>query len=170
MIKAANEANLTATFYTFFASSPGTPSAIGAAGAEKVKALLYWHPNNEIFVGKELVESFKKKYNDDYFPSATCAGVALLAKAIKTVKASDPMKVACAMEGMKVHILNGEVEMRRQDHQLQQPLYMVTWIKTNGREVKYDHDNTGHGWRTDQKIDTRLATLPTSCQMIRSAM
>jgi branched-chain amino acid transport system substrate-binding protein len=169
LIKASKEADLKANFYTFFASSPGTPSAMGAAGADRVKSLPYWHPNNETFAGKEIVEAFKKKYNDDYFSSATYTGIALLAKAMKETKSTDPVKVAYAMEGMKVTSLNGEVEMRKADHQLQQPLYMVTWVKTNGKDVRYDHENTGYGWKTDRKIDTYVAALPTSCQMKRPA-
>ncbi|HJV87761.1 MAG TPA: branched-chain amino acid ABC transporter substrate-binding protein [Noviherbaspirillum sp.] len=167
LIKAAKEANLNANFYTYFASSSGVPASIGSAGADRVKALPYWHPNNETFAGKEIVEAFKKKYNDDFFSSATYAGIELLSTAIKQTKSTNPVKVAYAMEGMKVKSLNGEVEMRKTDHQLQQPLYMVTWVKTNGKDVKFDAENTGYGWRTDRKIDTYVATLPTSCQMKR---
>lgn len=73
------------------------------------------------------------------------------------------------MEGMKVKSLNGEVEMRKADHQLQQPLYIATWTKVNGKDVKFDQENTGYGWKTDQKIDAFVAAQPTSCQMKRPA-
>ncbi|MFZ6644501.1 branched-chain amino acid ABC transporter substrate-binding protein [Undibacterium sp. TJN25] len=169
LIKSSKEANLRSTFYTFFASSPGIAGAIGSAGEDRVKSIPYWHPNNETFSGKEIVESFKKKYNDDYFSSATYTGIALLAKAMKESKSTDPIKVAFAMEGMKVNSLNGEVEMRKADHQLQQPLYMVTWVKVNGKDVKYDEESTGYGWRTDRKIEAAAVTLPTTCQMVRPA-
>ena len=53
------------------------------------------------------------------------------------------------------------------DHQVQQPLVIATWVKTNGRDVKHDQENTGYGWRTDQKIDTYSAAQPSSCQMKR---
>ena len=39
-------------------------------------------------------------------------------------KTTDPVKVAAAMEGLKFKSFNGEVEMRKTDHQLQQPLYI----------------------------------------------
>jgi branched-chain amino acid transport system substrate-binding protein len=71
------------------------------------------------------------------------------------------------MEGMKLKSLNGEIEMRKSDHQLQQPLYVETWTKVNGKDVKYDQDNTGYGWRKDQKLESFVATQPTSCQMVR---
>lgn len=170
LIKAAKDANLKANFYTFFASSPGIAVAIGSAGEDHVKSLPYWHANNENFSGKEIVEAFKKKYNDDYSSSATYAGIALLSKAIKKAQSIDPVKVAFAMEGMKVTSLNGEVEMRKADHQLQQPLYMVTWVKVNGKDVKYDQGNTGYGWKTNRKIEASAAALPTTCQMTRPAV
>jgi branched-chain amino acid transport system substrate-binding protein len=50
---------------------------------------------------------------------------------------------------------------------LQQPLYVTTWVKTNGKTVKFDQENTGYGWRTDQKVDAYVASQPTSCSMKR---
>ena len=167
LIKAAKDADLKADFYTYYGSTTGVPTAMGAAGADRVKYVGYWNVNNEGFVGKEIVEGFKKKYNDDYYAMATYTGIAMLAKAFNDAKTTDPVKVAFAMEGMKVKSLNGEVEMRKADHQLQQPLYIATWVKVNGKDVKYDQENTGYGWRTDQKVDAFVAAQPTSCQMKR---
>ena len=170
LIKAAKDADLKADFYTYYGSTTGVPTAMGAAGADRVKYVGYWNVNNEGYVGKEIVENFKKKYNDDYYAMATYTGIAMLAKAFNEAKTTDPVKVAFAMEGMKIKSLNGEVEMRKADHQLQQPLYIATWVKVNGKDVKYDQENTGYGWRTDQKVDAFVAAQPTSCQMKRPAM
>ena len=145
------------------------PSAMGAAGAERVKMIAYWQPNNEKFSGKEIAEAFKKKYGDDYYTMSTYTAIALLSKAIKEAKSTDPIKVAFAMEGMTLQSLNGEVTMQKSDHQLQQPLYISTWTKTNGKDVRYDQENTGYGWKTEQKIDAYTATQPSSCQMKRPA-
>ncbi len=169
LIKAAKDADLKADFYTYYGSTTGVPTAMGAAGADRVKYVGYWNVNNEGFAGKEIVEGFKKKYNDDYYAMATYTGIAMLAKAFNDAKTTDPVKVAFAMEGMKVKSLNGEVEMRKADHQLQQPLYIATWTKVNGKDVKFDQENTGYGWKTDQKIDAFVAAQPTSCQMKRPA-
>jgi branched-chain amino acid transport system substrate-binding protein len=167
LIKAAKDADLKANFYTYYGATTGVPTAMGAAGADHVKYVGYWNANNETFAGKEIVEGFKKKYNDDYYAMATYSTIAMLAKAMKEAKSADPVKVAFAMEGMKVKSLNGEIEMRATDHQIQEPLYIATWVKTDGKKVRYDQENTGYGWRTDQKIDTYVASQPTSCQMKR---
>ena len=65
LIRAAKDADLKANFYTYYAGTSGVPSAMGAAGAERVKMIAYWQPNNEKFSGKEIAEAFKKKYGDD---------------------------------------------------------------------------------------------------------
>lgn len=169
LIKAAKEAGVTAKFYTYYAGTTGVPTAMGASGEGQVKQVAYWTPNTENFSGKEIAAEFKKKYNDDFYVQDLYTVIEMLAKAIKDTKSADPTKVAFAMEGMKVKALNGEVEMRKTDHQLQQPLYISTWAKVDGKTVKYDQENTGYGWKTDQKIDTFVGTQPTSCQMKRPA-
>jgi branched-chain amino acid transport system substrate-binding protein len=167
LIKAAKDADLKANFYTYYAGTTGVPTAMGASGADHVKSVAYWTPNNETFSGKEIVAAYKKKYNDDFYAMATYSIVEMLSKAIKDAKSTDPIKVAFALEGMKVISLNGEVEMRKVDHQLQQPLYIATWSKVDGKTVRYDQENTGYGWKTDQKIESYIAAQPTSCQMKR---
>ncbi len=169
LIKAAKDADLKANFYTYYGATTGVPTAMGAAGADHVKVVAYWHPNNETFSGHEIVEAYKKKHNDDFYTLSIYTGLELLGQAIKNSKSTEPVKVAYAMEGLKVTSLNGEVEMRKSDHQLQQPLYIATWSKIDGKTVKYDQENTGYGWKTDQKIDSFVATQPTSCQMKRPA-
>jgi len=167
LIKAAKDAGLNANFYTYYAATTGVPTAMGAAGEDRVKYVGYWNVNNEKFVGADVAEGYQKKYNDDYYTMATYTGIAMLAKAFKETKSTDPVKVAAALEGMKVQSLNGEVEMRKQDHQLLQPLYIAKWVKVNGKDVKYDQEKTGYGWKTEALLPTYIATQPTSCQMQR---
>ncbi|MBA4280967.1 MAG: branched-chain amino acid ABC transporter substrate-binding protein, partial [Ralstonia sp.] len=44
---------------------------------------------------------------------------------------------------------------------------IATWEKTNGKNVKFDQENTGYGWKTDAVLDQYVASQPTSCQMKR---
>jgi len=169
LVKAAKDAGLTAKFYTYYAGTSGVPTAMGGATAGMVKQVAYWIPNNETFSGKEIVEAFKKKYNDDFYVSDLYTVIQMVAKAAKDTNSTDPVKMAFAMEGMKVKAVNGDVEMRPVDHQLQQPLYISTWAKVDGKKVKYDQENTGYGWSMDQKVESYVATQPTSCQMKRPA-
>jgi branched-chain amino acid transport system substrate-binding protein len=167
LIRAAKDADLKANFYTYYAVTTGVPTAMGAAGAEHVKIVGNWLINSDTSKGKDIVEGYKKKYNDDYYTAQTHSSIGMLAQAIKAARSTDPVKVAFAMEGAKFNSLNGEVTMQKVDHQLQQPLFIGTWTKVNGKDVKYDQENTGYGWKMDKKIDAYMAGQPTSCQMKR---
>jgi len=167
LVRAANDADLKADFYTYYANTAGVPTALGASGAGRIKNVWYWNINSEGFPGKDIAEGFKKRYKDDYIGMSTFTAMAFLARAMVEAKSSDPLKVAFAMEGMKVQSLNGVVEMRKSDHQAQQPLYISTWTKTNGKDVRYDQENTGFGWKTSAKSDAFVGSQPTSCAMKR---
>lgn len=167
LVKAARDTSLKAKFYTYYGYTTGVPTVMGAAAANYVRYVGTWNVNNETYAGKELVESFKKKFNDDYYGMTTYSSIQVLGLGINQAKSTDPVKVAFAMEGLRFKSLNGDVEMRKSDHQLQQPIYITTWTKTNGKDVKFDQENTGHGWKTEQKIDAYVASQPTSCNMKR---
>ncbi len=170
MIRAAKDADLKANFYTYYAVTTGVPTAMGASGADRVKIVGNWLINGDVATGKDIVEGYKKKYNDDFYTAQTHSSIGMLSQAIKQSKSTDPVKVAFAMEGAKFQSLNGGVMMNKVDHQLQQPLYIGTWSKVDGKAVRYDQENTGYGWKMDKKIDAYYATQPTSCQMKRPAM
>jgi branched-chain amino acid transport system substrate-binding protein len=169
LIKAAKDADLQANFYTYYAGTTGVPTAMGAAGADRVRFVGNWHPNESTFKGQDLVDQYKKKYNDDYYTTQTYTSIRMLAEAMKRAKSSDPVKVAFAMAGAKTQALNGEVEMRATDHQLQQPLVIATWSKVDGKTVKIDQENTGFGWKTESVQPAFVGVQPTSCQMKRPA-
>jgi len=95
----------------------------------------------------------------------------MVAEAMKQAKSAEPLAVAKQLEGMKFQTDLGEVEMRAADHQLIQPLYISTFERSAGKggpkEVKYDVENTGMGFKTEAKIDGSVSAQPTSCQMKR---
>ena len=80
-------------------------------------------------------------------------------------KSTDPVKVAAAMEGLKFKSYNGEVEMRRDDHQLQMPLYMAKWQKAGPGDVNVE--NTGMTFKLVQEFNAATAATPTTCKMSR---
>jgi branched-chain amino acid transport system substrate-binding protein len=169
LIKASKDAGVTANYYTYYAATTGVPTAMGAAGAGHVRYVGYMGANTKDNPPQadQIMDGFKKKYDDDFFEMAAYTAVAMLSKAIKETKSTDPVKVAKAMEGMKVQSLNGIVEMRASDHQAQQPLVIATWVKADGKDIKYDQEKTGYGWRTDAELEASSAVQPTTCQMKR---
>ena len=88
---------------------------------------------------------FKKKFNDDFYTARLpSACIEMLSQAMAKAKSTDPVKVAKAMEGLKVKSFNGEVEMRKSDHQLQQPLYITMWQKADAKNAVQRGEHRHH--------------------------
>jgi len=169
LVRAARDAGLTANFYTYYAGVIGTPTAIGAAGADRVRMVAYWHPNIDKYPGEALYTGFKKQFGEEFYTIASYTSLTMLAEAIRRNGGNaDPLRVAYALEGMKLPSLMGEIEMRASDHQLQQPLFVATWSRLGGA-VTHDVEKTGHSWKTEMAIPTFVGAQPTSCQMQRPA-
>ncbi|HRO58012.1 MAG TPA: branched-chain amino acid ABC transporter substrate-binding protein [Burkholderiaceae bacterium] len=167
LVKAAKEAGLDANFYTYYGYSTGLPTAIGESGIDRVRYVGYWNASDSVMNADELVTGFRQRFDDDYFQISTYTSIRMLAEAMRKAQSTDPVKVAFAMEGLKVQSLNGEVEMRASDHQLQQMIYIASFQKVDGKDVRFDQEKTGIGWRTEARLDAAQASLPTSCEMKR---
>jgi len=167
-VRAARDAGLTANMYTYYAGVIGTPTAMGSSGADRVRQVSYWHPNIDKYPGEAIYDDFKKRFGEEWYTLASYTSVTMLAEAIRRAGSTDPLRVAYAMEGLKMQSLTGEIEMRAADHQLQQPLFISTFTKAGGA-VKHDSEKTGYGFRTEKAIPTYVASTPTSCTMQRPA-
>ena len=104
--------------------------------------------------------------NDDLTQASIYHAFALLDNAFAQTKSTDPVKVAAALEGMKIKSFNGEVEMRKSDHQLQQTLYMTVWQKADAK-YPYSPENTGMTLAPVATYEPYVSSTPTSCQMTR---
>ncbi len=167
LIKAAKDANLPATFYTYYAGTTGVPTAMGPAGEDRVRMVSNWAPNEKTFTGADMREEFGKRNEGDFYVKQTYDVLRLLSEGIRRAKSTDPVKVAFAMEGAKFPSLNGDVEMRASDHQLQQALVITSWQKKDGKTVRFDDEKTGYGWRTESVQPQYIGVQPTSCTMTR---
>jgi branched-chain amino acid transport system substrate-binding protein len=166
LIKAANDAGLNVKFYTYYAGVTGTPTALGPAAAGRVFNVAY---NHNAMPGdvRKYSDEFKSRFNDDWYTGAVWHVYALLSNAMAKAKSTDPVKVAAAMEGLKFTSFNGEVEMRKTDHQLQQPLWISVWQKVGAKPNDYNVENTGFNLQPVRAFDAYVSSTPTSCQMKR---
>ena len=166
LLKAANDAGLNnVKFYTYYAFGSGSPTAMGAASDGKVYTVGYGHYNMGGPI-QPLMAEFKKKMNDDLTQSSIYHVFALLDAAFVKTGGTDPVKVAAALEGMKLKSFNGEVEMRKSDHQLQQGLFIARWEKAGGK-YPMDSENTGYTFVPVKYYEPYVASTPTSCEMKR---
>jgi len=165
LIKSANDSGLNVKFYTYYAVTTGTPTAMGAGSDGKVYQVGYAHYN----MGGEMqkyADDFKKKFNDDLYTTDVYTVFQALTDAFVKAKSTDPVKVAAAMEGMKFKSFNGDVELRKSDHQLQQGLFITKWEKASAK-YPYSPENTGYTLAPVKYYDAYVASTPTSCQMKR---
>ncbi|MDM0020112.1 branched-chain amino acid ABC transporter substrate-binding protein [Variovorax saccharolyticus] len=166
LIKAANDAGLNnVKFYTYYGTVSGTPTAMGAASAGKVFQVGYGHYNMGGDI-QRLSTEFNKKFKEDLYTSAAYTSLQMLVDGFVKAKSTDPVKVAAALEGMRFKSFNGDVEMRKTDHQLQQGLYVSKWEKAGGK-FPIDSENTGYTFVPVKYYEPYVASTPTSCEMKR---
>jgi branched-chain amino acid transport system substrate-binding protein len=172
LIRAAKDAGLKAKFYTFYAGVVGSPVALGDAGVDRVYNVSYLDENVISPEGAKYIDDFRKKFGKEQFPY-TFAMPGLLdamKKAATQANSLDPTKVAAAMEGLKSQNFFGPTEMRKDNHQLIQNMYVSTFAKVDGKAVKYNADGTlEYGFKSAFAVPADATRLPTTCQMQRPA-
>jgi branched-chain amino acid transport system substrate-binding protein len=165
LIKAGKDAGLKVNWETYYGGSPGAVTAIGEAGVDALKQVSEWHKNAAPDLDT-TVAAFDKRYpgkENEYTYWRAKTMWEMFAAAAKKAGSNDPVKVAKVLEGMKMPTSLGEVEMRADNHQILQPLYVSTLVKG----PKYDAEGTGLGWKSDAKVDGQSTALATTCKMER---
>ncbi|MEY4344415.1 MAG: hypothetical protein RL032_247 [Pseudomonadota bacterium] len=164
-IKAANEGGYTGKFFTYYMAGEGTPTAVGTNGEGRVFQVAVGHTN----MGGQMekwAKEFNAKYNDDLTSVQFAHVFEMLGAAMASAKSTEPVKVAAALEGLKTKGFNGEIEMRKTDHQLQQPLYVSVWQKVD-KKFPYSMEKTGMTLAVVKEYPNYVSSTPTSCQMKR---
>jgi len=162
LVKAAKDAGLTANFYTYYAVTSGVPTAMAAGVGGKVRVVAVGHTS--LPGVQKWMNEYKAKFNDDWYTFQTYAGLQMLSDGMAKAKSTDAVKVAAAMHGLQFKSFNGDVEMRKSDHQLQQSLYISEWRKADAKNP-YSVENTGFNFQEVRAIPAYVSSTPTSCQM-----
>ena len=170
LIKAAVEAGLDVRFDTFLAHLIGGPTAIGAAGENRLTSVFEYSGNVPVDLKNAEAEKFgtdwRASHDTDFSTLNFMTMLDMLAKAIDKAGSTDALKVALALEDMHVQDMVGQENiMRKEDHQLLMPYYVGVFSK----DVKYDSEHTGFGWKTVMTASAAELTLPTICKMKRPA-
>jgi branched-chain amino acid transport system substrate-binding protein len=167
LLKAANEAGLTVDYYTYYASSSGMLTALGERALGRVKNIGSDNPNPPEERAVRYIAGYRDKYKEAGLDNRPGVVIEMLAQAIERAHSTDPAKVARALEGMSYGYLYGSVQMRADDHQLIQPIFVTVVARVNGRDVKFDSDHSGMGWKAERRIEGKDTILPTTCKMNR---
>jgi len=174
LVKAGRDAGLDVNWLTYYAGGLGTPTAMGEAAAGKVKIIAEYHSNVENNKAAKWDADYRKqapKGNPDFYFLRGKIMWDMFAKAIVQAKSVEPKAVAIALEGMRHDGELGEVEMRKADHQLIQPLYVLTIVKSAAKggpkNAKIDMEGSGLAPVTEARLEGYTSATPTSCQMKR---
>jgi len=165
LIKAGKDAGLKVNWYTYYGGALGAPSAIGKDGVGVVKQISEYHSNALPEPDPDAV-AFRKRFtgkDDEFGYYRLKTTFDMFAAAAAKAKSNDPVKVAKALEGIKVMTTVGEAEMRADNHQILMPMF----VSTLSDSVKYDVEKSGVGFKTDVKINGKDMALPTTCKMQR---
>jgi branched-chain amino acid transport system substrate-binding protein len=168
LLKAGVGAGLEIRYDTYLGNILGAVTAIGATGADRMTVIMEYNENLPVEEHNPAAEqfdtAFRKDHKFDFSAPTWVVMFRMLSRAINEVRSTDPFKVALKLEGMQEEDLLGKVQtMRKDDHQLILPLYegLLT------RDVKYDTEGTGLGWKTIATVPAAQETMPTSCKMKR---
>jgi branched-chain amino acid transport system substrate-binding protein len=165
LVKAMNDAGLKIPLYAYYPAVSGTPTALAAAGDVEVYQISYAHSNYSGELGA-ITNEYQKKFGDDFYTFSIYNGVKMLSDAMVKAKSTDPVKVAAALSGLRFDGFNGESEMRKLDHQMQQGLYISKWQKVDAKN-KYSVEKTGYTFAPVKYIESYIASTPTTCDMKR---
>ena len=165
LVKAMNDSGLKMPIYAYYAGVSGTPTALAAGKDLEVYQIAYNHSNYGGEIGK-LADGFKAKFKEDFYTFSIYNAMVMMSNAMAKAKSTDPVKVAAAMEGLKFKGFNGESEMRKTDHQLQQGLWISKWQKVDAKN-KYSVEDTGYTFAPVKYLEPYVASTPTSCDMKR---
>jgi len=168
LIKAAVDAGLNVRFDSFLAHLIGGPTAIGATGEGRLTSIMEFNVNVAADKGAadalKVATDWRASHDTDFATLPFITMIDMLAAAIEKAGGTDPLKVALALEGMQMKDLMGEPNtMRKEDHQLLTPFYAGVFTK----DVKYDAEKTGLGWKTYMTATAADLTPPTTCKMKR---
>lgn len=165
LVKAMNDAGLNLPIYAYYPAVSGTPTALAQGEHANVYQISYGHSNYGGRMG-ELTQGFKATHNDDLYTFAVYNALVGVSHAMAKAGTTDPVKVAAALEGLKWDGFDGPVEMRADDHQLQQGMWISKWQKVDDKN-SYSVENTGYTFAPVKHISAEDASTPTTCDMKR---
>jgi branched-chain amino acid transport system substrate-binding protein len=168
LIKAGMEAGLDVKYYTLYAHLGGGPTAIGPAGNGKVAVIHGFNENIAVETGNTVLESWTRRFREthdfDFYAAGFRTIFEFIQAAFNKAGTTDPLAFALALEGLTLTDMMGrQVTMRKEDHQLLTEYFAAVFSK----EVKYDSEKTGLGWKTLTTVDAKDLAQPTTCQMKR---
>ena len=151
LIKAGKDAGLKVDWETYYGGSPGAVTAIGEAGVDTLKQVSEWHKQRDARARRDggRVRQALSRQGERVRVLAREDDVGDVRRRGEEGAVERSGQGRAALEGMKMPTSLGEVEMRADNHQILQPLYVSTLVE--GREVR----RRRHGPRLEDRRQGR---------------
>ncbi len=156
LVKAAADSGYKGRFYTYYLGDEVLVDAAGP-GAKGDAQISTWADN--VPGVDDVSDAFEKRFGRTFYYWHVVNEIDTLAAAMKQADSSDPAKVAAAMSGMKRQTPLGESDMRADNHQLIQPLYITELAPGLPHVFK----EVGLGFQTVGTIDAESTRMATTC-------
>ena len=157
LVKAAADSGYHGKFYTYYLGDEVLVDAAGP-GAKGDAQISTWAGNVPGI--DDIQDAFEKRFGRTFYYWHVVNEIDSLAAAMKQADSSDPAKVAAAMSGMSRTTPLGVSEMRADDHQLIQPLF-ITELEPN---LPHVFKAVGLGFKTMATIPAETTRMATTCQ------
>lgn len=156
LVKAAADSGYKGKFYTYYLGDEVLVNAAGP-GAKGDAQISTWSGNVPGI--DDISDAFEKRFGRTFYYWHVVNEIDMLAAAMKQADSSDPVKVAAALSGMKATTPLGISEMRADDHQLIQPLF-ITELEPDQPHV---FKQTKLGFKTMATITADSTRMATTC-------
>jgi branched-chain amino acid transport system substrate-binding protein len=167
LMQAAGKAGGGTRIYVASNAIAGVPAAIGVGGVDRVYAVLTWHSN----IGENLLDDFagayRAKHDEEWNGLPSYISTQMLVTSMQTTRSAEPLRVARILEGLSFLGVSSPIAMRRDNHQLLQPLYVATLARVGTKGVNNAVGNTGLGWKTVLRKEFDQTQVKTTCEMQR---
>ncbi len=156
LVKAAADSGYKGKFYTYYLGDEVLVNAAGP-GAKGDSQISTWADNVPGI--DDMSDAYEKRFGRTFYYWHVVNEIDTLAAAMKQANSSDPAKVAAAMSGMKRETPLGISDMRADNHQLIQPLF-ITELEPG---LPHVFKATGLGFKTVGTITADSTRMPTTC-------
>ena len=130
------------------------------AGGQGYAQISEYHANVGNAALEEMAAAFEAKYSQKFFYWRVVELVEMWAAAMKQADSSEPSKVGAVLASMKWTGPLGEVQMREDNHQLLQPMYLSVLEPA----MKFTFPENKLGFKTVSRLEAEATRLPTTCK------
>ncbi len=156
LVKAAADSGYKGRFFTYYIGDQMVVAAAGQ-GARGDAQISTWADNVPGI--DDISAAFEARYKRTFYYWHVVNEIDTLAAAMKQANSSDPVAVARVMSGMKRQTPLGVSDMRADDHQLIQPLF----ISEVAPDLPHVFPDTKLGFKTVSRIEPEQTRMATTC-------